>query len=95
MKVEKILTPAAFVAGILYKLLTFKVVTPPDMAALVTVSMDYSLTPAVIQVLLDQDLRFSTRRYRALKLTEFWVTLPLGSPFYLDFVLPGGQELKP
>ena len=70
-------------------------VTPPDMAALVTVSMDYSLTPAVIQVLLDQDLRFSTRRYRALKLTEFWVTLPLGSPFYLDFVLPGGQELKP
>ena len=38
---EKILTPAAFVAGILYKLLTFKVVTPPDMAALVAVSMDY------------------------------------------------------
>ena len=43
MKVEKILTPAAFVAGILYKLLTFKVVTPPDMAALVAVSMDYFL----------------------------------------------------
>ena len=41
MKVEKILTPAPFVAGILYKLLTFKVVTPPDMAALVAVSMDY------------------------------------------------------
>ena len=41
MKVEKILTPAPFVAGILYKLFTFKVVTPPDMAALVAVSMDY------------------------------------------------------
>ena len=57
--------------------------------------LEPALTPAVTQVLLDQDLRFSTKRYRALKLTEFGVTLPLGSLFYLDFVLPGGQELKP
>ena len=41
MKVEKILTPAAFVAGILYKLLTF-IVTPPDMATLVAMSIHYS-----------------------------------------------------